>query len=253
MVKQVDIVAPQLKLTLEGSQKRYTDTIGEYTLKIENGGTAPALDVRLAATLIGDGRPYVSKGASWDAANRRYIWSIPALDPGKAQAYTFRVRYGGLGVFQVNGEAVAKGGLKELKSCSTSVEGNALVDLSVAEELRVLDINQATVFNITLQNLGTKEAHQIRVHAELSPNMEATLTAGTEEGANATDATRTKFDFPVIDRLAPGGKLVLGIKARAKASGLASCRVFMSHEDLKEGRVEGVTTVTVTDTGILTK
>ena len=94
---------------------------------------------------------------------------MPTLEPNKPQTYTFRVRYGGLGVFQVNAEAVARGGLKEVRSCSTSVEGTALVDLNVVEDLRVLDIGQETVFKIRLRNMGTKEAHQIQVHAESCP------------------------------------------------------------------------------------
>jgi uncharacterized repeat protein (TIGR01451 family) len=246
--KTVDIVAPVIQLTLSGPQKRYTDTMGEYTLKIENVGTAPAADVRLSASLVGDVVAYRATGGTFDTATRRYIWTFPMLEPGKSQEQAFRVRYGSLGVVQINAEVLARGGLKEVKSLSTSVDGNALVELVVTEDLRVLDVNQMTDFKIKLRNTGTKEATNIQVNADLTQNLAAVQTAGTDLNASA-DPTGTKIVFPPLERLAPGTEVVLGIRARAKAPGLASARVFLGHQDLQGGKIETVTNVTITDVG----
>jgi uncharacterized repeat protein (TIGR01451 family) len=246
--KTVEIVAPVIQLTLSGPQKRYTDTMGEYTLKIENVGTAPAADVRLSAGLVGDVQPYKAAGSTWDSATRRHLWSFSMLEPGKSQEQTFRLRYGGLGVVQINAEVLARGGLKEVKSLSTSIDGNALVELIVTEDLRVLDVNQVTDFKIRLRNTGTKEATNIQVNADLTANLTAVQTAGTDLNASA-DPTGTKIVFPPLERLAPGTEVVLGIRAKAKAPGLASARVFCGHQDLQGGKIETVTNVTITDVG----
>lgn len=245
-VKSVNIVEPQLKLTLDGSKKRYTDTIAEYTLTVTNPGTAPAMDVRVYATLQGDGRPYRTPGATWDAPNRRLIWTIPQLEPGgKTQSFTFRVRLGGLGIFTVNAETTGRGGLKDIQTCSTSVEGNADCDVEVTEELRVLDIGQETVFKIRVRNLGTKEAERLQVRAVLTPNLEAVETAGTDQKAGVSKDNTVVF--PEIQKLAAGGEMMLGIRAKGKAPGLASCRVFLSHADIEGAQVESVANATITD------
>jgi uncharacterized repeat protein (TIGR01451 family) len=245
-VKTISIVEPQLKLTLDGSKKRPTDTIAEYTLTLSNPGTAPAQDVRVAARLTGDGRPYLPRGATWDAPNRRLVWTIPQLEPGgKTETFTFRIRLGGLGIFQVNAEAAGRGGLKEIASVSTSVEGIADCDIDVNEELRVLDVGQETVFKIRVRNLGTKEAHRVQVRATLTPNLEAVETAGTDQ--NAGLGKDNSVLFPEIEKLAAGAEMVLGIRARAKAPGLASCRVFLGHADLEGAQVEDVANANITD------
>lgn len=248
-VKTVEVTAPVLALELDGSKLRYTDTEGVYTLTVTNNGSAPAQEVRVAASLVGDGVPYPSAGGTWDKANRRFVWTVPLLEPTKSQRFEFKVRFGGPGTFQVNSEVVARGVSKEVKSCSTQIEGSALIDLTVSEALRVLDVDQETVFEIRVRNVGTKDARDIKITADLKPNLRAEETSGTDENAGA-NPDRTTVVFQTIDRLAPGNDMVLNIRAKATAPGLGFCRVHLSHQDLREGeRLESVTSVTVPDTG----
>ena len=246
------IVEPRLVLELTGSELRYTDSDGEYSLTVTNPGTAPAMDVRVSATLLGDGRPYVPPGAAWDAGTRKMTWTIPEIEPGGGtKSYSFRVRLGGLGIFKVDGEAIGRGGLRDFKSVSTSVEGNADVELSVSADMRFLDVGQDNVFRITLRNLGTKEARKVQVSALLSDTLEAVETGGTDQNANVDKPTKTQIAFPEIDRISPGAEKVLGIRAKAKAPGLGTCRVFVSHDDLKDfggARLEKVAHSKITGT-----
>jgi uncharacterized repeat protein (TIGR01451 family) len=252
-VKSVTITEPRLLLTLDGPRKRYTDNIGEYTITLTNPGTAAAREVRIAAKLTGNGRAYPAEGAQWIGSQRTLVWTVPQIEPNsRPLTYKFRVRYEGLGTFQVHTEATARDGLRELKDITTSIEGNALVELAVTEDLKVLDVGQSTVFKIRLHNLGTKEAQQVQVNAELTPTLKAIQTAGTDlnEKAQADEATRTKVVFPTIPRIPPGGEVVLAIEAEAISPGLAACRVFVAHQDLAAGgRLEGVSNATVTDSG----
>lgn len=235
--KKVTIVAPMLQLSMTGSELRYTDTDADYSLTIVNPGTAPARDVTVSATLIGDGRIYrnTNDGSEWDPKSRRITWKVGQVEAGaQPRTFVFRVRLGGLGLFKVDGVATGQGGLKDFKNVSTSVEGNADVVLDVKEELRFMDVGQDNVFNITIKNLGSKEAKGIQVRAELSDTLEAVETGGTDQNAGVDRDTRTKVAFPAIARLAPGAELRLGIRAKAKAPGLANCRVFLSHDDLRD-------------------
>ena len=247
--KTLTVTEPQLVLTLTGSELRYTDTDGEYEITVANPGTAPVENVRIDATLSGDGRPYRSEG-QWNASQRRLTWVIPRLEAnGGTKTVTFKARMGGLGTFKVDVEATAGTGLRDVKSVSTRVEGNADLDLSVTGNTRVLDVGQTVKFRIKLKNMGTKDASKIQVSAQLSNTLWATGTAGTDAHAEVDKPTHTQITFPEITRLAPDGDLVLEITAEAKAMGLATCRVFVSHDDLRdlgEGRLEEVANAKIT-------
>ena len=41
-IKRIEVVEPQLKLALEGPDQRYTDTVADYKITLQNPGTAPA-------------------------------------------------------------------------------------------------------------------------------------------------------------------------------------------------------------------
>lgn len=249
----VEVTEPQLKMALKGSQWRFTNTVAQYTITVENPGTAPAQEVRIAAALQGDGIPVspLPKGAAWDSSGRRIRWLIPTLEP-KSQPVelTFQVRLGGVGMFQVNAEAISRS-LKQHATCSTSVKGNADLTLAVTESLRILDIGQETVFQIRVKNRGTKEATKILVHAafsnQLVPLETSTLnTVGQSEEQAKLDTTKNELFFPVIERLAPGADMTLEMKVKARAIGVGNCHVYLTHDDLEGGKLEGVATTKVT-------
>ncbi len=245
-VKYVTVTEPKLKLTLTGSPKRPTDTIAEYHLTLTNPGTAPAQNVRIVATLQGEGRPTsIPDGAQWNANLRQLSWSMPQLEAGgKPIEYTFQVLLGGVQIFHVNAEARGTGGLRDLSSCQTHVEGYAKMDLDVSEKLGVLDVGQETVFRIKILNEGSKEATNLQVDAQLSENIEAIQTAGTDKEA-VLDPTSGVVKFPLIERLVPGGELTLWIKAKAKGPGFATCRVFLNHQDLGSEKIDHLAGVRV--------
>jgi hypothetical protein len=53
--------------------------------------------------------------------------------------------------------------------------------------------------------------------------------------------------FPQIERLGAGKELILGIKVKAEKIGLATCRVFLTHDDLGEAQLDDVAVTKVTE------
>ena len=181
ITKTVKVVEPKLKLTLNGPDSRYTDTIADYELILENPGTAPARKVRIQATLPVNGRLVKnSKDAdAYDPATRRLQWMVDQIDPGgKPQRFTFQIRMGGTGTYELLAEAVGEGGVKDKQLRHTEVVGMPDVDLVVSEKKRVVDVGGETTFFITLRNYGTKDAARLAVIARLSPNLKY-VEAGT--------------------------------------------------------------------------
>ncbi len=87
------------------------------------------------------------------------------------------------------------------------------------------------------------------LNAKLSKNLEATATdPGSQDLKEARFNPETgELVFPPIPRLGPGKELVLGIKVRAREPlGLATCRVFLAHDDLGDARLDDVAWTKVT-------
>jgi uncharacterized repeat protein (TIGR01451 family) len=248
--KTIAVVEPQLKLALEGPDSRYTDTVADYKITLNNPGTAPARKVRVLATLPISGRLVkVPPEARYDNTTRRLYWTINQLEPGaKAIEFPFQVRMGGIGSYDVIAEVIGEGALKDKGRKNTDVIGMPDVDLVVSERKRVLDLQGETVFEIRLRNYGTKDATHLQVTANLSKNLQFVKAGGGSPDVKVyTKENENAVTFAQIDSLRPAKEIVLGIQVRVVGEDpkLATCRVFVTHDDLPD-RFEDMAGVKVT-------
>jgi uncharacterized repeat protein (TIGR01451 family) len=253
-VAAVTVVEPQLKVSITGDEKRFTDTIATYMITVENPGTATAHNAYVLATLPLSGRlvgPPPS-GARWDASSGKLIWKIPQVEPGEKEKMelTFRVRMGGVGIYSVTVDSRADGLPSKNAICRTDVLGLADFEFEVLEQRRVVDIGDETNFTIRIKNIGTKDATSILVSAELSKSVEPIETKnGTDDRAQAQyNPTQHLLVFPKIERLGPGKEVALGIKVKATDKGLGWCRVYLMHDDLtsQDERLEDMASFKIT-------
>jgi len=248
--RSFEVVEPLLKLALEAPEKRYTDTVANYSVSVENPGTAPAKNVQITAAIPVGGRLVaVPPGARYDAPSRRLLWTIPQLDPGSPpRSHPFEVRMGGIGYYEVTAEAKADGGIQERDKRSTDVQGMADLDLVVRERRRVVDVDGTTTFQIRLQNYGTKEAANIQLRAEVSPNLRIIETGGGPEKEAKGTPDGLQIAFPTIDRIPAGKEMVLGIKVKVTnhENRIGTCRVFVKHEELPQ-EIDDMATVKLTE------
>ena len=238
-VKKIEVVEPKLKLTLEGPDQRYTDTVADYRIILENPGTAPARKVRILATLPVSGKlvKYPPEGR-YDKTTSKLYWTIDQIDAGaKAMTFPFQVRMGGIGTYDLIADANGEGLLKAHERKSTDVIGIADVDLVVSESKRVVDVGGETTFQIRLRNYGTKDATHLQVTANLSPNLKY-KAAGAGPGAQDVQVFQkdNAVKFVEIDKLGAGKELVLGVRVTVEGAEpkLATCRASVIHDDLPD-------------------
>ncbi len=236
--KAVEVIEPRIKLTLDAPEKRYTDTIATYTLTVENPGTAPARNVRLLASLPVSGKlQTIPPDARYDAATRRITWSISQIDPGeKPRSLTFEIKMGGIGFYEVTAEAKADNAIFERASAKTDVQGMADLDLVVRERRRVVDVDGTTTFQIRLRNYGSKDAGNVKIRAEVSPNLKIVETGGGPPEPATASPDSTQAAFPMIDHIKPSTEMLLQVKVKVvnTKDRAGTCRVFVSHDDLSQ-------------------
>jgi uncharacterized repeat protein (TIGR01451 family) len=239
VTKSVTVVEPKVKLTLKGPDSRYTDTVADYEITLDNPGSAPARKLRVLVTLPVSGRLVKTPpDARYDSATRRLSWSVDQLEPGgKSMTFPFQVRMGGIGRYEVLAEAAGDGGLKGWDRLYTAVVGMPDVDLVVSESKRVLDVGGTTTFQIRLRNYGTVDATNLQVTANLSKNLHVEATGGGPKDLKAMQSPdKSTVKFEEIPRLGPSKEIILGIQVKVVGEDpkLATCRVSVTHEDLPE-------------------
>ena len=161
-IKKIEVVEPKLKLVIDGPDQRFTDTVADYKITLENPGTAAARKVRVLATLPISGRlvKYPPE-ARYDKTTSKLYWTIDQIDPGpKSMTFTFQVRMGGIGSYEVIADAIGEGVIKQHERKTTDVIGMPDVDLVVSESKRVLDVERHDNLPDPLTQLRHQGRHQ---------------------------------------------------------------------------------------------
>lgn len=251
--KIVKVTEPKLAVTMVGPKERYTDTVAAYAITVVNPGDAKADNVRVQVTLpVNVQLVKLPPSAKFDIQSRRLTWDAFTVQPGDKEKVNlgFEVRMGGARVYDLTVQAVGDKDLHAKEIVSTNVKGMADLDLEIIEDRRVIDVDQLTVFTITIKNKGSAAATKILVSGRHSAELEIQKTAGTEESAKYAESASAKpvdrvFKFPMIDRLEVGKEIVLGIQVKALKTGLATCRISAWHDDIEQP-VEDMEKVRVT-------
>jgi uncharacterized repeat protein (TIGR01451 family) len=250
-IQVVTVIEPMLDVKIKGPATRFTDTVATYTVIVANPGTAVARDVRVKASLPAGGTLIPDTADAqyhrqYDRYRRYINWNIPQLEPKATVTLSFGVRLGGIQLYQVAAEAKADGHtpLYDKATCNTDVTGMADVVFQVTEPRRVLDEGEETTFEVRIRNQGTKEAARLLVRAQLSKNLIAAGTGGTDE--NAKLSADGLVVFPVIGRLATKGDIVLTIRVKGTKPGIGTCQVSLVHDDLDDSALFRTAAVRIT-------
>jgi uncharacterized repeat protein (TIGR01451 family) len=245
----IEVLEPKLKMTFAGPSQKYTNTEDIYELTVENPGTAQARNVRLTVFVPDSkGVKRASRGGMLNGASRKLEWFVDAIEPGASKSLKFEYRVEAMGTYPFTAEGRADGGLADKQSVTTTVTGVADVDFQLTENSRVIDVGKTTDYLITVRNHGTKDAVNLLIRAILSENLQIVETDGHEGEAKLNEADPKETLFPKVDHLPAGQEMTYVIRVKGVKPGLASCRVFLHHDDLGNERLEKqVVTPRVTD------
>jgi uncharacterized repeat protein (TIGR01451 family) len=230
----IEVVYPNLELSISGPVERYPDSLVTYTLTLKNSGSASARNVRIAASIPVEGKATdASPRPRWNAEQRRMDWSIAELHPDALETFTIQVRMGRVGNFELRAGAKYEGAPEQISAThTTAIRGIPKLQLSVSEPRGVLDEGEESTYEIRIRNEGSKEANALIVKGQVTPNLEVIGIEGPEsKGSGSAPQEPQTAVFPQIDRLPPRGEITLLIRVRALRAGDATCQVTVGHAD----------------------
>jgi uncharacterized repeat protein (TIGR01451 family) len=249
VTRTVEVTKPELTVKLEGHNERFTGQTNEYKLTVTNPGTAQAKKVKVVVSLPQQGGKLIElpKGAKFDQATRKLIWSIAQLDPVQTVEMGFVYGTSTPGLYRASAEATS-GELRASDTMTTDVSGIAVLDLQVTQTARVMDVGKTNFYDITIKNSGTKEATRLQLSGSLTGKLKILKHYNVDKGKVETNEANGEFLFPEIDRLGVGETKTLSLEVQATGSGPAGCHVKLAHADMMspDDKVEDVVSTTVT-------
>ena len=213
---EVEVIAPQLDVALDGPKRRFLEREATYTLSVSNPGTAPARNVELVAHLP-TGLEFVSanNAGEYQPASRTVHWNLeelPAQEIGTVKLTTMPVEAGEQTLrFTSTGEP----GLSVAGEQPILVEGFAAIVFQVVDEQDPIELGGETTYEIRVVNKGSKAATNVQLMALLPPGLEAIAAEGPAR--HAIEANRVIFEG--LARLAPKADTTYRVRVQGRQPG----------------------------------
>ena len=228
--RELEVLAPQLNVAMEGSKKRFLERQATYQVVVSNPGTAPANDVELAV-LLPTGLKFVraNNGGRFDEASRVVRWrleKLPAGETGSAELVTMPVEPGQQAI-RLRG--TAQKGLAVESEYPVLSDGVANVVYHVVNTNNPVEVGGETVYDVHVLNQGSKCASNVRLDVLFPPEIKPVAAEGPTRFA--LDAGRVVFD--PLAQLAPKNEAVYRIRAKALRHGDLRVRFQLVSDDMQ--------------------
>jgi uncharacterized repeat protein (TIGR01451 family) len=225
---QIEVVAPQLSVEVDGPKRRFLERQATYTLSVANPGTAPARDVELAAFLP-KGLKFIESDSQgqYDPAQHAVFWSLEELPPSKAGAVKLTTMPIEPGEQRLRIEGRAGLGLAAEGEQVIQVEQSAELVHSVNDAEEVIEVGSETTYEVHVKNTGTKAATNVKIAALLPAEMQA--LGG--EGPTRASGDAQKVIFEPLARLNPQEEVVFKIQVQGLKPGDHLVRVQLSSDE----------------------
>ncbi|NOZ38915.1 MAG: DUF11 domain-containing protein [Planctomycetes bacterium] len=236
---EFEVIAPELKLSIEGPQRRFLERPATYRVSVDNPGTAAAKDVQLV-THLPRGMQFVSANnmGEYDSATHSVHWSLaelPASERGTVELVALPIE-SGTQTLQI--ATKARQGLEDRTDKQVLVEGLSALMFEVIDLEGLIEIGGETTYEIRVQNQGSKAATNVQIVAIMPAGIRA--TGGQGETRHVVQGERVVF--APLPQLAPKAETTFRIQAQGVRPGDQRVRVQLTADDLQQPITKEVST-----------
>ena len=210
-----DIIVRRANLSMQiaGPPMKYSGSIGQYKVTIENNGDATATDV-VGIVALPNGIKYVSGINNAKSSDSGLKWSVGSLTAGDKREFKINCQLDASGDLMIQAGARGTGDLAATSQCQTTVETIADLVLQVQDPKGPLPTGDNIQYTIRVKNRGTRTANGVNLVMQFSEGIEPVKADGFR---NKIGTGQVIFD--PIGRIDPGQEIVLNVTAQAIQSG----------------------------------
>ena len=228
---QLEIVAPQLQVGIDGPSRRYLERRANFQVKVANPGTASARDVELVARLP-RGLKFVStnNAGQYNSQEHAVYWSLTELGAQKMGTVQLVAVPTDMGDQRIRIESRANMGLNDATEHNLTVEGLAAMLFTVTDVNDPIEVTGQTTYEIHILNQGSKVGTNLQLGAILPEGMEAI----NGEGPTRVNIEGNRIVFEPLARLAPQADTLYKIHARGTTPGDKRIQVQLMSDDVSQ-------------------
>lgn len=235
----VRILQPRLEVEVSGPQREYLGRDLGFHVRVHNPGEDPASEVVLDLTLP-EGVQRVSidapgaegaEGGEAEGVRQLGLGEIPAGETREVRVVFQPAQPGSFPL-----QATVRGLCVEEQSASaaTEVQGVAALRLEVYDLLDPVETGQETTYLVRVQNQGSAEGVDVRLQAELPPELELV----SSEGPSEVTAAEGSLQFGPIPNLPPGEVAEWNVVMRALSAGKIRFQLELQSADAPRASIE---------------
>jgi len=211
--KSIRIASAAVEAELTGPPLKYQNTNANYHLLLTNTGKAVCESME-AELRLPKGVTYVSGIPQATVQGDRLVWKIDAIQPGAVREYDLICKMDRTGDmvigFNCNGSASGRASV----SIETRVEAIADLVFSISDPIAPAPVNTEVVYEMTIQNRGSKAAEDVRIIAQFSTGIEPLRVEG-----HTGEVITGQALFNPIPRIEAGSTTRLKVIAKADRAG----------------------------------
>lgn len=228
---EFEIIAPDLKLSVDGPKRKYLERPATFTVIVDNPGTASAKDVELV-TQLPKGLQFVSANnmGEYDSATHSVYWSLaelPANERGSVELTALPVE---AGAHTVKAATRSQQGLEDRAERQLQVEGLAALKFAVVDSVDPVEVGGETAYEIRVMNQGSKAAANVQIVATLPEGMRAIDARG--ETRHAIQGNRVVFT--PLAQLTPKAESVYRIQVQGVRPGDQRVKVQITTDEIQQ-------------------
>ena len=228
---ELNVIAPSLKIAMDGPALRYKGRNAKYTVTISNDGSV-ANDNILVTQNVPDGFQFVSadRDGKHDATTKTVQWFVGRLEPGKTIKVTCELNPLTLGEFSPSVVVLSDSGARAEAKVETKVDGVASLTMELVDIDDPVETGVETYYEIRVQNEGSKPAAGVSISCELPVGMEL---LNAKAPIDAVVEGR-QIVFKGLDQVAPGARIVYKIHVKGIEEGSHRMKAKMVGGGLSE-------------------
>lgn len=242
---QLNVIAPSLKIAVDGPGLRYKGRNARYTLSITNDGSVPNNNIRISQA-VADGFKFVSAdhNGKYEASAKSVQWFLGRLEPGQTAEVSCELNAIALGDFSHAVSVLSDSGIRAEAKAQTRVEGVASLTMELVDIDDPVEIGAETAYEIRVKNEGSKVASSVSIACELPPEMELKTVKAPVDAI----VEGRQILFKSVEQIAPGAVIVYRIHVKGVQAGSHRMRVRMTGGGLEEAVVREEATKVYADT-----
>lgn len=228
---QLNVVAPSLKIAVDGPALRYKGRNAKYNLTVTNDGSVPNNNIRVSH-VVAEGFKFVGAdhNGKYDPATKSVQWFVGRLEPGQTAQVACELNAVALGDFSHTVSVLSDSGIRAEAKAQTRVDGVASLTMELVDLDDPVEIGAETAYEIRVKNEGSKAATRVSIACELPPEMEL---KNYKAPVDAIVEGR-QILFKSLDQIAPGTEVVYRVHVKGVQEGNHRMRVRMTGASLQE-------------------